>query len=216
MHRFGFVRRRDFRKSKAARSAALQIPNAPLRRAFYLDHRLGRAPMLVLVVLGIIGISAVALVLYFTTRHPETPAPHPLAVTKLAPAPEASAPASPSTVDPAEVFRRAFWKRPSPDDVILHANQREWTDAEGRVTWQWAIAVRPGPALAAYLADNPFALVPAESVILADSPDWFPQSAAGLDVQRSPASRLVHLRDPITGVLYATDRGGGLHGAVVD
>jgi hypothetical protein len=36
-----------------------------------------------------------------------------------------------------EVFKRAFWRRPSAEDRILKAERHEWHDAEGVSRWQW-------------------------------------------------------------------------------
>ena len=46
------------------------------------------------------------------------------------------APANPdppttTTVDGAAVFRQAFWKRPTANDRILHAERRVWSDEDG-------------------------------------------------------------------------------------
>jgi len=175
----------------------------------------GRIPWGVLAPLGVLVGFGALLAVYLASARRSIPEPPPTAATVVpTPVTVVSDAAPDATVDPAEVFRRAFWKRPGAEDHILHADQQEWQDDEGRTRWQWSIAVRPGAGLKTYLASNPFALVAADTVVLADQPAWFPASAGGLDLQRSPASHLVHLWDPVTGVLYATDRGGGLHGAV--
>ena len=40
-----------------------------------------------------------------------------------------------------EVFKRAFWRRPSAEDRILQAERHEWHDAEGVSRWQWFLIV---------------------------------------------------------------------------
>ena len=50
--------------------------------------------------------------------------------------------------DPQEVFQRAFWRRPTADERILHAERREWVSEEDGVRrWQWFLAVEPSGAL---------------------------------------------------------------------
>ena len=49
-----------------------------------------------------------------------------------------------------EVFKRAFWRRPSAEDRILQAERHEWHDAEGVSRWQWFLIVDPSPALLQY------------------------------------------------------------------
>ena len=86
-----------------------------------------------------------------------------------------------STVtDPALVFQKAFWKRPSPEDQILHAERREWQDKDGLSKWQWFIAVKPSPALVDHLiTDNAFMLAPRSGrrEHADDPPKWFPTEA---------------------------------------
>jgi hypothetical protein len=60
------------------------------------------------------------------------------------PSPPASQPAGTLAVktDDADIFRRAFWRRPDPGDRILHAERREWTRdvSQGISQWQWFLA----------------------------------------------------------------------------
>jgi hypothetical protein len=81
------------------------------------------------------------------------------------PSPPAAALPSPNAVriDPAEVFRRAFWQPPGAGDKVLQAERREWSDAEGVSRWQWFLVVEPSPELVKYLrTDNAFGIRPEE------------------------------------------------------
>ena len=70
-----------------------------------------------------------------------------------------SHPPASTVTDPAIVFQKAFWKRPTSEDQILHAERREWQSQDGLSKWQWFITVKPGPALVAHLiTDNAFML----------------------------------------------------------
>lgn len=122
-----------------------------------------------------------------------------------------SIPPTTTLTDPAAVFEKAFWKRPTADDKILHAERREWADGAGVQKWQWFIAVKPSPELVRHLiADNAFSLTrtgwrePA-----AERPGWFPESADDHEVFASASGTFTLLRDRNTGLLYATDSGGG-------
>jgi hypothetical protein len=73
-----------------------------------------------------------------------------------------------------EVFKRAFWRRPSAEDRILQAERHEWHDAEGVSRWQWFLIVDPSPALLQYLRDeNAFGLVAGSGEPLREAPAWF-------------------------------------------
>ena len=56
--------------------------------------------------------------------------------------------------DPAKVFQRAFWASPTDDDEILHAERREWSDAQGLRKWQWFLVVEPSAPLLKRLRDD--------------------------------------------------------------
>ncbi|MFT5191293.1 MAG: hypothetical protein ACI9DF_006049 [Verrucomicrobiales bacterium] len=60
-----------------------------------------------------------------------------------------SKPESPTVADEAaiEVFQRAFWKRPTSEDKILHAERREWTGDDGQLQWHWFLVVELSPEL---------------------------------------------------------------------
>lgn len=49
-----------------------------------------------------------------------------------------------TSADPAEIFQRAFWKRPGAEDKILHAERREWvSETSGVRQWQWFLMLEP-------------------------------------------------------------------------
>jgi hypothetical protein len=48
--------------------------------------------------------------------------------------------------DPVKIFQRAFWASPTGEDEILHAERREWSNADGVQKWQWFLVVEPSPA----------------------------------------------------------------------
>ena len=112
---------------------------------------------------------------------------------------------------PELVFRRAFWRRPSPEDRILHASRREWSDAQGVTRWQAFLAVEPGPALHEWLATNPFSLatVPSISREIPNTPEWFPKNFDGFTIQQSPIGNMVILRASGGSPVYFTDHGKG-------
>jgi hypothetical protein len=123
--------------------------------------------------------------------------------------------------DHTAVFQRAFWRRPAPDDEILHAERRDWLDASSGVEkWQWYIAVHPGAAFRDWLLkDNPFELVVVtpgtELAALTSPPAWFPAPGelAGLVRYRNREGRYFVFHDLAKNRLYATDAGGGFSGA---
>ena len=112
---------------------------------------------------------------------------------------------------PELVFRRAFWRRPTPEDRILHAARREWSDTQGVTRWQAFLAVEPGLALRDWLATNPFSLatVPALSSEIPNPPEWFPKNFEGLTIQQSPIGNMVILTAPGGSPVYFTDHGKG-------
>lgn len=122
-----------------------------------------------------------------------------------------------TTGDAAEVFRRAFWREPAPDDRILHAERREWVSEEngGVRRWQWFLAVRPGPAFSTWLREgDAFRLAPANRADLERLralPAWFPRpdQVAACEIQRTADQGLTIIFDPAKNVLYATDAGHG-------
>jgi len=121
-------------------------------------------------------------------------------------------PAAPtSTVrDPALVFQKAFWKRPTPEDQILHAERREWQDKDGLSKWQWFIAVKPSPALVDHLiTDNAFMLTlrSGRREQADNPPKWFPNEAP--QNFANPNGTFQILWDKESNLLHATDSGSG-------
>lgn len=113
--------------------------------------------------------------------------------------------------DAAEVFKRAFWKRPTENDKILHAVRREWADAEGIQKWQWFIAVEPSDQLAGYLKQNPFRLnsPKGKTMLPTEAPEWFPKSGRDFEVQRRSNGEMIIMIEKESGRLYAFGQGFG-------
>lgn len=122
---------------------------------------------------------------------------------------------------PDDVFQRAFWRRPTAGDRIVHADRREWSEQGDVHRWRWFLEVHPSAALLHALRDPAgFGLVPAASTVASarpDSPDWFPSSAhpPGCEVLQHPAGGLTVYYRATDNVLFATDAGGGFAPPVV-
>jgi hypothetical protein len=113
--------------------------------------------------------------------------------------------------DAEEIFKKAFWRRPSPADQIQHAERHEWRDADGLERWQWFLVVSASPELIKYLRDdNAFGLVPTSAVpVISEAPAWFrfnPEDFTVLQA-RHAGMRLMFSKSDNT--LYATDSGRG-------
>jgi hypothetical protein len=117
----------------------------------------------------------------------------------------------PELSDRAEIFRRAFWTKPTPEDKILHAWRREWKDGENLKRWQWFLVVEPSPALLKSLRDdNIFGLMPAASITPVEgAPEWFSFNPDGVSALKSPQGNLQLIFTPKYKTLYATDSGSG-------
>jgi hypothetical protein len=115
--------------------------------------------------------------------------------------------------DPTEVFQKAFWKRPTANDHILHAERREWSDAHGVKQWQWFIAVQPSSELVKHLRDdNAFNLRRSKGLQpVENSPEWFRFKADGAQAFEAPRGKMQLIFRTSDNVLYATDAGGGSH-----
>ena len=122
-------------------------------------------------------------------------------------------PPTKTETDANEVFRRAFWREPSPTDHIVHAERREWASTrDGVRRWQWFLAIEPSAELATWLREtNPFSLGKTTSVSFNNAPSWFPnpQALGSFEIQQSPNHGLTLLFEPKTNRLYATDGGSG-------
>jgi hypothetical protein len=128
--------------------------------------------------------------------------------------PVSATPVDPPTqtlIDPAEVFQRALWKRPTAQDNILHAERREWADADGIQKWQWFLKIEPSPELVSHLrVKNAFGLQQEVSPKnVAHPPEWFTFDQQNFEVMGAGNMRLYF--SPHNKILYATDSGGGFH-----
>ncbi|MGV3659301.1 MAG: hypothetical protein ACO1TE_03930 [Prosthecobacter sp.] len=118
--------------------------------------------------------------------------------------------------DPVTVFQNAFWKRPTPEDQILHAERREWRAGAEISQWQWFISVRPSRPLVAHLiTDNAFGLTPSPEAgrkHAENLPSWFPKEAGmGGRVLTGHSGALTLIWDEASNLLHATGSGGGFH-----
>lgn len=113
--------------------------------------------------------------------------------------------------DSAMVFKRAFWRVPSPEDEIVHAGRHEWSDEGGVTKWQWFIEVKASPSLVKYLREeNAFGLIPAASAQLPEErPGWFRFDPSEVSVLKSPHGRLQLIFSTKNNTLLATDSGAG-------
>lgn len=158
-----------------------------------------------LIAIAVLAALAAAGTWHFTATPPETPA-------------DIAAKPTSTVNDAKEVFQKAFWFRPTPDDEILHAERREWADENGVSSWQWFIAVKPSAALTSYLRDrNPFQVRPLTGPLpaLAKAPAWFPVKATSADYDITGADKLLILTQKAKGIIYACDSGGGFRAGVV-
>jgi hypothetical protein len=141
------------------------------------------------------------------------------------PTPPAGQGADRQTWRPEEVFRRAFWRHPAPEDRIVHAERFEWKAEDGTLArWQWFLEVNPGPALIVFLRDpGTLGLLPADAVVSHSpaapppgKPAWFPPagSNSGLEVLRHPQGALTLLYRASDNTLFATDAGHGFSAPV--
>ena len=116
-----------------------------------------------------------------------------------------------------EVFRRGFWRKPSPADRIVNGERIEWSDDEGVNRWQWFLQVEPSADLLRDLRDPAvFGVVPVSQPRTwmsegAAVPAWFPkQSKEGeSEVHQHPSSGLTLLYQARDNTLFATDSGAG-------
>jgi len=125
-----------------------------------------------------------------------------------------SPPPTSTLTDPALVFQKAFWKRPTPEDQILHAERREWQDKDGLSKWQWFIAVKPSTVLVEHLITNNAFMLSASPRSggreHAETPEWFPQRVSeDTQVLANPSGTFRILLDKEKNLLHATDSGSG-------
>jgi hypothetical protein len=126
--------------------------------------------------------------------------------------------------DAEEVFRRAFWRQPSDQDLIIHAERREWAETRNQHLnrWQWFIQLKPGSELLGILReDGKFDLklspTPRSWSLLAPPPPWFPQRNAltGYQVYQSSRGGITVFHLPEKNLLFATDEGYGMASPVL-
>lgn len=120
-------------------------------------------------------------------------------------------PPSKILTDAPALFRRAFWKKATAADKILHAERREWGEGEGLKKWQWFLVVEPSPELLKYLREeNAFGLTAATPIPAAEgTPDWFAYQEADVETLRTRTGSMrvsFHRTKPL---LYATAFGAG-------
>ena len=120
------------------------------------------------------------------------------------------------TQDPSSVFQKAFWKRPTEADRILHAERREWTEAGDIRKWEWFLVVKPSPPLIKHLiGDNAFNLPACPTPPPPDgAPPWFTYDPTGLKTIGTPRAGMRLSYDEAAGILFASDRGGGFQPGV--
>lgn len=120
-------------------------------------------------------------------------------------------PPSSVSTESTEVFSRAFWRRPGPEDKILHAERREWTDENGLQKWEWFIAVDASPELLKYLRDdNTFGLSPAAAPpAYTNPPDWFRIPSSGFEFMTSQVGHFCLISSKAGGLIFASDSGSG-------
>jgi hypothetical protein len=149
----------------------------------------------------IIGVAG----LLFIRKKPEIPTPPTATTTARAGGMKLSV-----ATDPALVFKKAFWRHPSAEDQILHAERREWSADDGVRKWQWFIAVNPGPRLLEWLASNPFSLANTDApVALVNPPTWFPRPSPDFEIQKNAEGHFILMLSADRKHLYATDSGLG-------
>ena len=129
------------------------------------------------------------------------------------PAPKAAVvePPTKTLTDGPALFRRAFWKKATDADKILHAERREWGEGEGLKKWQWFLVVEPSAELLKYLRDpNTYGLSPAPDLAAVEgTPDWFTFNAADFETMRVSTGNMrisFHRTKPL---IYANDFGSG-------
>jgi hypothetical protein len=113
--------------------------------------------------------------------------------------------------DKAEIFRRAFWRNPSPEDTIQRAERRQWSGESGVQRWDWFIGVDASESLSTYLLEqNPFQLTAtAEPQTFSEVPAWFPVTSAGFTIHQSLSGEMTILFNSDTRQLYAKSNGHG-------
>ena len=122
-------------------------------------------------------------------------------------------PPNTTTTDPATVFQKALWKRPTPADKILHAERRECKDADAVSRWQWFLEVEPSPEIVRYLREeNAFRLKNRQTAeLLPDAPPWFIKDTKDTRIFSAPGGEMQLIFTPGDAKVYAMGSGGGFH-----
>lgn len=146
--------------------------------------------------------AAAAVVIIWQRRAPEAvPAPIPQVV---------DGGTLKTSADPAEIFQRAFWKRPGTEDKILHAERREWvSDSTGVRQWQWFLMLEPPAGFIAAQLERFSLKAGSWTPGAAAMPAWFQKAVKpGTATHTSPdgALTLIAMAD---GRVLATGTGGG-------
>jgi hypothetical protein len=113
--------------------------------------------------------------------------------------------------DGEEIFKKAFWRRPSKDDEIQQAERHEWRDADRLERWQWFLVVSASPELTKHLRDdNAFGLVPTSvAPVISQAPAWFRFKPEDVTVLQAPHAGMRLMFSKTDNLLYATDSGRG-------
>jgi hypothetical protein len=121
-----------------------------------------------------------------------------------------SGPPTSVSSDAEAIFKKAMWRRPGPDDKILHAERHEWSDGEGVNRWQWFLIVEASPDLITYLReDNAFGLVPGSVEPIREAPAWFSFQPDEVAVLKSPMGGMRLMFAKKASTIYATSSGAG-------
>ncbi len=127
-----------------------------------------------------------------------------------APPRHGQAPTLTTLSDAEAIFTKAFWRRPSPDDHILHAERKEWRGADGLERWQWFLVVEASAGLIQYLReDNAFGLVPGDLGTIGEAPAWFSFKQDEVTLLKAPHGGLRLMFSKSGNTLYATAAGRG-------
>jgi hypothetical protein len=138
--------------------------------------------------------------------------------------PEPQLPAAPpnteltTTTEAQEIFQKAFWRRPTPADKMLHAERREWTNkTDGVRQWQWFLAVEPGPGLVDAVT-KAFTLKPGQlnKQHYTSAPKWLREMLNDESTLLTDSTGSFHLiHDAKQNILLATDLGHGFAEAML-
>lgn len=156
--------------------------------------------------LGVVVVAGLVWAFLPESATPPPPAPPSSVIKKTA-----AEPPTKTITDGPVLFQRAFWKKATAADKILHAERREWGEGEGLKKWQWFLVVEPSPELLKYLREeNAFGITPATAIPAAEgTPDWFAYQEADVETLRTRTGSMrvsFHRTKPL---IYATAFGAG-------